>query len=128
MESPAPLSCRSAPKQTRDSERREAPSALGSPGSAARRNKLMLDCYTTDGQMRFQFDKWGDIAEDVAKELDCDDTAFGEDEVVLVVLRPSGRGSWVYASIVYGDLLRDALASATLISNSPPSRPRSDRE
>lgn len=76
----------------------------------------MLNCYTTDDRLAFQFDDWGDIAEDVATDLGLDADAYGAAEGVLVVLRSTDRrGAYVFSSVVSGDALRDALLAANLI-------------
>ena len=81
----------------------------------------MLDAYTSDGQYAFQFDDLEQLAESWDDYGFPDDVAIKDlgananDDSVLVVLIPSGHGSWHYRKIIGADQLQQALTQAGLL-------------
>ena len=75
----------------------------------------MLDAYTTDGEYAFQFERWGDIKDELEDHgLEMDRDAFDPDDGVLIVMTPSGKGGWHFGRVVSGDDLAAALRSQGL--------------
>ena len=75
----------------------------------------MLDAYTTDGEYAFQFERWGDIKDELEDHgLEMDRDAFDPDDGVLIVMTPSGKGGWRFGRVVSGDDLAAALRSQGL--------------
>ena len=78
----------------------------------------MLDCYSSDGASAFQFGSWGDVSEELEDYglTNLDPASHDPDDGVLIVLRPSGKGSWYYDKVITGDELKSALAAAGLLA------------
>ena len=78
----------------------------------------MLDAYTTDNKLSFQFDRWADMCDDLEDYgLDMDPSTYAHDEGVLIVLVPSGHGGWNYDRVISADDLAKALTDANLIED-----------
>ena len=75
--------------------------------------------HSSDDQRAYQTEQWGDICEELEdyglgdSGLDCN--SFDPSSEVLIAMKPSGNGGWLFDKVIGGDDLTSALTTIGLL-------------